>query len=141
MTQLKHVGKSAQRIDGLDKVTGAATYVDDLEFGPNMLHAEIVESPFAHALIKKIDTTQAERVPGVVRVVTGKDFPYRFGLYMQDRYIFPTDRVRFVGEQVAAVIARDAQTAKRAAKLFRIWAYPCPSRKFLGTTNPITPSG
>jgi carbon-monoxide dehydrogenase large subunit len=120
MTQLKYVGESAQRIDGLEKVTGAATYVDDLEFGPNLLHAEIVESPFAHALIKKIDTAQAEKVPGVVRVVTGKDFPYRFGLYMQDRYIFPTDRVRFVGEQVAAVIARDAQTAKRAAKLVKV---------------------
>jgi carbon-monoxide dehydrogenase large subunit len=120
MTELKYVGKSVQRIDGLEKVTGAATYVDDLEFGPNLLRAEIVESPFAHALIKKIDTAQAEKVPGVVRVVTGKDFPYRFGLYMQDRYILPTDRVRFVGEQVAAVIARDAQTAKRAAKLVKV---------------------
>ena len=59
-------------------------------------------------------------MPGVVRVVTGKDFPYRFGLYMQDRFIFPTDRVRFVGEQVAAVIARDPKTAKRAAKLVKV---------------------
>ena len=45
MTQLKFVGKSPSRIDGLEKVTGAANYVDDLEFGPNLLHAEIVESP------------------------------------------------------------------------------------------------
>ena len=120
MTQLKFVGTSPSRIDGLDKITGAATYVDDLAFGPDLLHAEVVESPYAHALIKSIDTSAAEKVPGVVRVVTGKDFPYRFGLYMQDRFIFPTDRVRFVGEQVAAVVARDAKTAKRAAKLVKV---------------------
>jgi carbon-monoxide dehydrogenase large subunit len=120
MTELKYVGKPASRVDGLDKVSGAAAFVDDLEFGPHLLHAAIVESPFAHALIESIDTAAAERVPGVVRVVTGKDFPYRFGLYMQDRYIFPLDRVRFVGEQVAAVIARDAKTAMRAARLVKI---------------------
>ncbi len=120
MTELKYVGQPAGRIDGLEKVTGAATYVDDLDFGPNLLHAQIVESPFAHALIKRIDTSEAEKVPGVVRVLTGKDFPYRFGLYMQDRYILPTDRVRFVGEQVVAVIARDVQTARRAAKLVKV---------------------
>ncbi len=120
MSALKFVGQPASRIDGLDKVTGAAQYVDDLDFGPNLLHAEVVESPYAHALIKRIDTSAAEKVPGVVRVVTGKEFPHRFGLYMQDRYIFPTDRVRFVGEQVAAVIARDAKTAKRAAKLVKV---------------------
>ncbi|MBZ5535624.1 MAG: xanthine dehydrogenase family protein molybdopterin-binding subunit [Acidobacteriia bacterium] len=120
MTQFKYVGESERRIDGLDKITGAARFVDDLEFGPNLLHAEVVESPYAHALIKRIDTSEAEKVPGVVRIVTGKDFPYRFGLYMQDRYIFPTDRVRFVGEQVAAVIARDTQTAKRAAKRVKV---------------------
>src|ERR1035438_9239250 len=120
MIQLKHVGASPSRIDGLDKITGAAAYVDDLAFGPDLLHAEVVESPYAHALIKSIDTSAAARVPGVVRVVTGKDFPYRFGLYMQDRFIFPTDRVRFVGEQVAAVVARDAKIAKRAAKLVKV---------------------
>src|ERR1039457_5976514 len=120
MTHLKFVGESPSRIDGLEKITGAATYVDDIDFGAKLLHAEIVESPYAHALIKSIDTSAAERVPGVVRVVTGKDFPYRFGLYMQDRFIFPTDRVRFVGEQVAAVVARDAKTAKRATKLVKV---------------------
>ena len=49
MTQLKHVGASPSRIDGLDKVTGAAAYVDDLAFGPDLLHAEVVESPYALA--------------------------------------------------------------------------------------------
>jgi CO/xanthine dehydrogenase Mo-binding subunit len=120
MSNLKVVGHSPSRIDGLDKVSGAAVFVDDIDFGPNLLHAEIVESPHAHALIKKVDTSEAEKVPGVVKVVTGEDFPHTFGLYMKDRYIFARDRVRFVGEQVAAVIARDPRTAKRAARKVRV---------------------
>ncbi len=120
MSSLKFVGQDAIRIDGKAKVSGAAQYVDDLEFGPGLLFAEIVESPFAHAEILKIDTSKAERVPGVIKVVTGKDFPFSFGLYLQDRYVFAQDRVRFVGEQVAAVIAIDIVTAKRAAKLVTV---------------------
>jgi CO/xanthine dehydrogenase Mo-binding subunit len=111
----KYVGKSTPRVDGIEKVTGALRFVEDLDFGANLLYAAIVESPYAHALIQQIDISRAERVPGVVKIVTGKDFPYRFGLYMHDRYIFAQDRVRFIGEQVAAVIARDPVTAKRAA--------------------------
>ena len=120
MQEYRHVGKPASRIDGLEKVTGAAKFVDDIDFGPNLLHAEIVESPHARAVIKSIDVSEALKVAGVVRVVTGKDFPYRFGLYMKDRYVFAQDRVRFVGEQVAAVIARDAHMAKKAAKLVKV---------------------
>lgn len=120
MPELKYVGKPETRIDGLEKVTGAATFVDDIDFGPDLLHAAIVESPHAHARILSIDTSEALAVPGVVRVVTGADFPYRFGLYMKDRFIFAQDRVRFVGEQAAAVIARDQKTAIRAAKLVRV---------------------
>jgi CO/xanthine dehydrogenase Mo-binding subunit len=120
MSELKYVGHSSARIDGLEKVTGAATFVDDIDFGPDLLHAAIVESPYAHARILGIDTSKAEAVPGVVKVVTGRDFPYRFGLYMKDRFIFAQDRVRFVGEQVAAVIARDPGTARRAAKLVEV---------------------
>jgi CO/xanthine dehydrogenase Mo-binding subunit len=120
MTDFKTVGQPVSRIDGLDKVTGAAQYVDDLEFGPGLLHAAIVESPHAHALIKKIDISKALKVPGVVKIVTGEDFPYTFGLYMKDRFIFARDRVRFVGEQVAAVVARDARTAQKAARLVEV---------------------
>ena len=120
MAELKYVGKSTSRIDGAEKVTGAATFVDDIDFGPDLLHAVIVESPHAHALIKGIDTAAAEAVPGVLKVVTGKDFPYKFGLYMKDRYILAQDRVRFVGEQVAGVIARDLRTAMRAAELVEV---------------------
>jgi len=118
--ELTSVGYPHTRIDGRDKVMGAAKYVDDLDFGPDLLYADIVESPHAHALIKRIDTSEAEKVQGVVRVVTGKDFPFTFGLYMKDRFIFARDRVRFVGEQVAAVIAREPWIAMRAAKLVKV---------------------
>lgn len=109
------IGRSVPRIDAKEKVTGAAQYVDDIPFGSNMLYACIVESPVAHARITSIDTHAAARMPGVVKVITGADFPYKFGLYMKDRYIFANDRVRFVGEQVAAVIAWDPKSAARAA--------------------------
>ncbi len=115
-----NIGKSDVRVDGREKVSGAAIYTEDIDFGPNLLYAEIVESPFAHALIKNIDTSEAEKYPEVLAVVTGKDFPYKFGLYMKDRYVFAQDRVRFVGEQVAAVVARSPEVAKRAAKLVKV---------------------
>jgi len=120
MSELKYVGQPCVRIDGKVKVSGAAQFIDDLDFGRNLLYAAIVESPHPHALIKKIDTSKAEKIPGVVKVVTGKDFPFKFGLYMHDRYVFAVDRVRFVGEQVAAVIARDARTAKSAARSVKV---------------------
>lgn len=120
MSELKYIGKPSVRVDGKVKISGTAQFVDDINFGPNLLFAEIVESPFAHALINRIDTSEAEKISGVVKIVTGMDFPYRFGLYMHDRYIFAQNRVRFVGEQVAAVIARDPQSAKMAAKLIRV---------------------
>lgn len=116
----KYVGTSVPRIDAVEKITGAATFVDDIDFGPDLLHAEVIESPYAHALIEKIDTSAAEKFPGVIKIVTATDFPYKFGLYMKDRYIFAKDKVRFVGEQVAAVIARNPKIAKRAAKLVKV---------------------
>ncbi|MDJ0663327.1 MAG: xanthine dehydrogenase family protein molybdopterin-binding subunit [Acidimicrobiia bacterium] len=118
--QLKTVGTGAVRIDGVDKISGAAEFVDDIDFGPGLLHAAIVESPHAYARIVSIDTTEAEEAKGVVRVVTGEDFPYKFGMYMEDRYIFAQDHVRFVGEQVAGVIARSHRQAVQAAKLIKV---------------------
>ncbi|MDJ0497400.1 MAG: xanthine dehydrogenase family protein molybdopterin-binding subunit [Acidimicrobiia bacterium] len=117
---LKAVGTDAVRIDGLDKISGAAEFVDDIDFGPGLLHAAIVESPHAYARIISIDTAAAEQAKGVVRVVTGEDFPYKFGMYMEDRYIFAQDHVRFVGEQVAGVIARTHREAVQAAKLVEV---------------------
>lgn len=126
MEKLKYVGQSSVRIDGKEKVSGAALFTDDLEFGPDLLYAEIVEGPHAHAMINSIDTSEAEHVPEVLCVVTGKDFPYNFGLYMKDRFIFAQDRVRFFGEQIAAVVARTPEAAKKAAKLVRVSYSPLP---------------
>ena len=120
MKKYKYIGKSTTRVDGKVKISGAALFIDDIDFGPNLLYAAIVESPYAHAKINNIDISEAEKVPGVVKIVTGKDFPYRFGLYMHDRYVFAQDRARFVGEQVAAVIARDPRTAEKAVKLVQV---------------------
>ena len=100
--ELEVVGQSVLRVDGWEKIKGAAKYTDDLEFGPGLLFAAVVESPFAHAKIISIDTSKAEKLPGVVKVVTGRSFTHKFGLYMTDRYVFATDTVRFIGEQVAA---------------------------------------
>ncbi len=123
----KFIGKDIVRIDGREKISGAAIYGDDIDFGPNLLHAEIVSSTQAHALIISIDTSEAEKVQDVVKVFTGKDFPYKFGLYMKDRYIFAQDKVRFYGEQVAAVVARTPQAAKKAAQLIKVVYEPLPA--------------
>ena len=120
MADFKFIGKPVQRLDGEVKISGAAQFVDDLQFGPDLLYAAIVESTQAHAKIDGIDATAAAAVPGVVKVVSGPDFPFKFGLYMHDRFVFAQDRVRFVGEQVAAVIARNPAAALKAAALVNV---------------------
>jgi CO/xanthine dehydrogenase Mo-binding subunit len=143
--ELTAVGKPVVRVDGREKVSGAARYVDDLEFGPDLMHAELVESPHAHALIKRIDTSAAEALPGVVRVVTGKDFPFEFGLYMKDRYVFAQDRVRFVGEQVAAVIARTLGWRSGppgwSRSTTRCWTRPSTRSEAMGEDAPLIHPG
>ncbi|MCD6344213.1 MAG: molybdopterin-dependent oxidoreductase [Anaerolineae bacterium] len=114
------VGKSVPRVDAYDKVTGAARYVDDMQFGPGLYYGKLVHSPYAHALIKKVDVSKALALPGVKAVVTGEDTPRRIGLYMKDRYIFARDRVRYVGEPVAGVVATTAEIAEQAAKLVEV---------------------
>ncbi|MDD4309076.1 MAG: xanthine dehydrogenase family protein molybdopterin-binding subunit [Candidatus Cloacimonetes bacterium] len=127
MKDYKFIGKDITRIDGLEKISGAAIYGDDIDFGASMLHAELVQSTQAHAIIKSIDISEALKVKDVYKIFTGKDFPYKFGLYMKDRYIFAQDKVRFVGEQVAAVVARTPGAAKRAAALVKVEYEPLPA--------------
>ena len=114
------IGESIKRIDSLDKVTGAAIYTDDIQFGPALLHARVKRSPYPHAKIIKIDTSKAEKLPGVKVVVTGKDFPGKFGLYLKDRFIFARDRSRFVGEAVAGVAATTEEIAEKAIDLIDV---------------------
>ncbi|MBI9100651.1 MAG: hypothetical protein JEY91_19420, partial [Spirochaetaceae bacterium] len=118
--QEKVVGHDAVRLDIWDKVSGDAIYTDDVPFGPNLLHMSVLASPYAHAEILSIDTGEAEKLPGVMAVATGKDYPQKFGLYLQDKSILPVDRVRYVGEQVAVVIAQTKETADEGCKLIKV---------------------
>ena len=114
------VGKSVPRVDAFAKVTGAAPFTDDLQFGPGMLYGRIVRSPHPHALITKIDTSRALAMPGVKAVVTGKDTPGFIGLYLKDRHIFCVDRVRYVGDPVVGVVATSEEIAQEAAQLVEV---------------------
>ena len=128
MVEHKVIGKSVPRLDALDKVTGAAKFVDDLQFGPTLLHAKILRSPHPHARIISIDTAAAAAAPGVRAVVTGRDCPNYIGLYLADRTIYATDRVRFVGEPVAAVAADTPEAA--AAAVSQIGRASCRERVY-----------
>ena len=116
------VGKPVPRIDALDKVTGRAAYVGDLEI-PGMVHGLILRSPWPHARVLSIDSTEAERLPGVLGVLTrdhlGGIDPY-FGSVVRDRPIVAMDKVRYQGEPVAAVAARDLATAQEALEMIRV---------------------
>ncbi len=114
------VGENVPRIDARQKVTGAAVFADDIQFGDSLLHARIKRSPHPHALIRKIDTSRARAMPGVKAVVTGEDFPGHIGLYLQYRYIFCRGRVRYVGDPVAGVAAISPEIAQKALDLIDV---------------------
>ncbi len=114
------VGDSVPRVDAHEKVTGAAIFADDIQFGPGMLYARIVRSPHPHALIKSINVEKAQKLPGVKAVVTGEEFPGLTGLYLSDRYIFARDRVRYVGDPVAGVAAISEEIAEQAVELIEV---------------------
>lgn len=116
------LGKSLPRVDAYDKVSGRAEYVDDL-FLPNMLYGKILRSPHAHANIVKIDTSKAEQLPGVKAVITGKDLPekkYGTDPRFADEYALARDKVRYIGDDVAAVAAVDEETAEEALGLIEV---------------------
>ena len=122
----KYVGKDVKRVDGLDKVTGYTKYVDDIKM-PGMLYAKIKKSPYAHAKIRKIDTSKAEALEGVKAVITGADVPNRVGLYLEDKTFLATDKVRFIGEPVAAVAAVTPEIAEQAVELIEVEYEELPS--------------
>ena len=107
-------------------MTGAATYVDDMQFGPNLLHGALKRSPIPHGVIKRMDISKAKALAGVRVVVTGPDFPGYTGLYLKDRRIFALDRVRYVGEAVAAVAADTPEIAQQALELIEVEYEPLP---------------
>ena len=114
------IGESKPRVDAQVKVTGAAIFADDIQFGVGLLHARIKRSPHPHARIKSIDTSRARGLPGVKAVVTGEDFPGYIGLYLRDRHIFCRDRVRYVGDPVAGVAAVSTEIAEKALDLIDV---------------------
>jgi CO/xanthine dehydrogenase Mo-binding subunit len=110
-------------LDGPDKVTGAARYTFDVSV-PGMLHAKVLRSPYPHAGILSIDTMRAEALPGVVAAVTGADAarlpdPY-YGVAIRDQPVVAINKVRYVGDMVAAVAAIDEETAYRALALIDV---------------------
>ena len=118
------VGKAENRVDALDKVTGQAQYTNDLRF-PGLLHAKVKRSLLGHANIIDIDTSRAERVPGVRAIVTGKEFAERFsnplsGNPLRDQPFLAFDRVRFAGEGVAVVAAETEEAAEEAVELIKV---------------------
>ncbi len=119
---LRVVGRSVARGDAVDKVTGRARYVTDMEL-PGMAHAQLLRSPYAHARIVRVDASRARAVPGVHAVLTGADLtwcdPY-YGPAFRDRPVLAIDVVRYEGEPVVAVAATDATTAARALDLVEV---------------------
>jgi len=119
--RLEVVGQPRRRVDGRGKATGQARFADDLVL-PRMLHCKLLRSPVPHAIIESIDVARAQEVPGVHLVLTGKDFPIPFGIMpvSQDEYPLAPERVRYVGDPVAAVVAKDEQTALEAIELIDV---------------------
>ena len=122
MGELTVVGKSVERTDGRVKVTGKARYAADL-VAPGMLHGKLLRSPLAHARILNIDTGKAKSLPGVMAVITGKDFPgisYGTRPDTRDQLPMPITKVHHFGEGVAAVAAIDEDTAEEALDLIKV---------------------
>ncbi len=123
MADYSIVGTRYGRIDGKDKATGRAKYIDDMKF-PGMLYGKILHSPCAHARILRVDTSRAQKLMGVRAVVTVDDTPKKkYGSYrsgVKDELIFAGDKVRYVGDEVAAVAAIDEEIAQEALSLIRV---------------------
>ena len=123
---LNVVGQSVSRRDGLGHVTGRTQYVDDMTF-PGMLHLKMVRSPVAHAKIKGIDLSEAEKVPGFVMALTHKDVPKNvytilclIGVEPDEEFVLAEDRVRYKGEQIAAIVAETEEAAMEAVSKVKL---------------------
>ena len=108
------------RIDGIEKVTGKAVYVNDLHI-EGILTGKILRSEVAHARIKYIRTDKALQLPGVFAVITGEDFPnLNIGRFIRDEKTMARDKIRYIGEAVCAVAAIDKETAEQALQLIEL---------------------
>src|SRR5580700_8534531 len=121
MSEFSIIGKPTAMVDAAEKTTGAGKYTDDLSL-PNMLIGKILHSPYPHARIKRIETSRAERCDGVVAVVVGKDAPNPYGILPvgHDEYALALDKVRYVGDNVACVVATSESIAEKALELIDV---------------------
>jgi len=118
---LKVVGKPFRKVDARAKCTGQTKFADDI-FLPRMLYCKILRSHHPHALIKNIDLSKALALPGVMAIITGRDLPIPYGILpvSQDEHALCIDKVRFVGDPVAAVAAIDEDVAFDAMNLIEV---------------------
>ncbi len=121
-------GKALPRADSYAKVTGAAIYADDIAL-PRMLFGKLLRSTQAHARILRVDCSRAQALPGVVAVATGEELPVRYGILPSspDETVFAIEKVRYVGEPIAAVVADDELTAEEALNLIEVVYEPLPA--------------
>ncbi|MFZ5808549.1 MAG: xanthine dehydrogenase family protein molybdopterin-binding subunit [Chloroflexota bacterium] len=131
---MKWVGQSVQRLDAVGKVTGQTLYPGDIDL-PHQTYMKILFAPAPHAIIRRIDTSKAEALEGVIAVLTAKDVPNNeYGLIMPDQPVLCgpgsnkpyADRVRFIGDQVALVIAESEEIAARGRDLIEVDYEPLP---------------
>lgn len=120
MAAFTYVGKGVTRLEGADKVTGKRVYTADVQL-PRMLHAKILRSPFAHALIKSMDTSKAKAYPGVAAVLTGRDIPgARDDTGTRSEATLAVDEVLYYGQPLAAVLAEEPHIAEEALELIQV---------------------
>src|SRR3954469_16244162 len=115
------VGKPFRKVDARSKCVGSTKFADDISL-PRMLYCKILRSHVPHALIKSVDTSKAEALPGVYAVITGKDLPISYGILpvSQDEHPLCVDKVRFIGDPVAAIAAIDEDTPFDAMNLIEV---------------------
>src|SRR4030088_1505957 len=143
MNDFSIIGKPTAMIDAAAKTTGAGKYPNDLRL-PGMLVGKILHSPYPHARIKRIDTSRAEELEGVVAVVVGKDAPNPYGILPvgHDEHALALDKVRYVGDNVACVVAVDDASADKALEFIGVEyevlpAYFDPEESMKAETNLI----
>jgi 4-hydroxybenzoyl-CoA reductase alpha subunit len=122
MTEFQVLGTKAPRLDAPAKATGRAKYADDLSM-PGMLYAAILQSPVPHAKILHIDTSKARKLPGVKAVITAKEVglvKYGVSPARYDETLFAHEKVRYVGDEIAALAAVDQATAQEALSLIKV---------------------
>src|SRR3989442_8117543 len=117
---LRVVGRPMGRVEGPEKVGGKTVYTADVQL-PEMLWGKCLRSPYAHALIVRINTEKGKRVKGVVTILTGAELPsHRVGLSLQDTPLLAQGKVRFIVEKIVAVAAEDRDAAEEALSLIEV---------------------